>query len=162
MEFKTSQGGETTLVFEPHEEQALVQLSSRTGTSLADIKAQITKQRQANPLAGFTELIGLTFQGAAAAMGGGLAPSILQKPKSKPSTRMDPLLVLENSIRLKLNQASGSVGATSQMQIVEATLLQALATCLQTQMLREMLERLDKPVVKLMADSLQGDLARQP
>jgi hypothetical protein len=126
-------------VFDDTENMALQQLANRTGVSFADIKDQLTKQRQANPLAGFTELIGLTFQGAGVVSNGGLAPPTLQKPRPKASTRMDPLLVLENSIRLKLNQSgNSSVGATSQMQQTEAMLLQALATCLLAQTMRDL------------------------
>jgi hypothetical protein len=133
MEFKTAAGGDTTLVFDLHEEHAIGDLSLRLKMPAADIKALLTKQRQANPLAGFTELIGLTFSHGSTTAG--VAPA---KPKPKTSTRMDPLLVLENGIRLKLNQASGSPNATSQMQIVEATLLQALATCLLAQTMRDL------------------------
>jgi len=54
--------------------------------------------------------------------------------------KVDPIDMLERDIRRKLLDAGSLVGATSQMQQVEATLLQALAVCLQTKMLARIQE----------------------
>lgn len=138
MEFKTSQSGETTLLFEPHEEEAIRGIAVRLGAAddTDGVKQQLLRTKQANPLAGFTELIGLAF----AYHSDGLVP----QGKRKAAPLIDPAAALEQVIRLKLASASaGSVGSTSQSQQVEAMLLQALAVCLQTQILKELILKMD-------------------
>src|SRR5258708_35947723 len=109
MEFKTSQGGETTLTFDFQETLQLDNVAKRAGMTNKAIEQLMLRTKQANPLAGFTELISLAFAGGQTA---GVAPAKKQKIDSQP----DAVTRLEQEIRRRLTTANSSVGATSQMQ----------------------------------------------
>jgi hypothetical protein len=129
MEFKTSQGGTTTLVFDEGEMLHLESIARRQECSLGDVIDLITKQRQANPLANFDGLLMKTFPNIFDA---GLVPV-----KAKKRLAVDPLVDLENLIRRRISAQQLPTGPTSQSHQAEATLLQALATCLLAQTMRD-------------------------
>jgi hypothetical protein len=134
MEFKTTQGGETTLVFDEDEQLQLDDIGRRTGTNRQIMLEMLTKQRQANPLANFDGLLAQAFPQI---FNSGLV-SAQQQRKNK-GNKVSPVWALEQDIRRKLAAvASTPIGSTSQTMQVEAMLLQALATCLQTQELKRL------------------------
>jgi hypothetical protein len=130
MEFKTSQGGTTTLVFDEGEMLQLESIAKRQECSIGDVIDLIAKQRQANPLADFDGLLLKTFPNIYAA---GLVPAKRQKQQKAP----DPLVDLENLIRRRISAQQLPTGPTSQSHQAEATLLNALATCLLAQTMRD-------------------------
>lgn len=142
MEFRTTQGGETTLVFDEGETLQLEAVGRRLGMNLSDVVHQMTAQRQAHPLDNFDQLLAHALPQIFS--GGVVAPD----RKSRRQPPVDPSVELEQHIRRRLAAGTaGPIGTTSQSQQAEAILLQALAICLQSQMLREMLARFDQPVM---------------
>jgi hypothetical protein len=132
MDFKTSQGGETTLVFEPEEKEALASIAQRNHISYDEAVKAIAFQRQARPLDGFTELLGYAFPRTSHIQAGLVPPKAKKQPKS------DPLVDLENLIRRRISAQQLPTGPTSQSHQAEATLLNALATCLLAQTMRDL------------------------
>jgi hypothetical protein len=126
MEFKTSQGGETTLVFDLDEENVLRNLCASNHLHYDEIAGKIAKLRQANPILDFNALVRIGFPPTA-----GVVP-----PKAKKQPVIDPLVDLENLIRRRISAQQLPTGGTSNSQQIEAMLLQALATCLLGQTMR--------------------------
>ena len=129
MEFKTSQGGETTPVFDEGELLQLENLANRVGCTVDMLKLRLALTKQANPLADFDSLLTLVFPKR---FDSGLVPT---KQGKKP--KADPLVDLENLIRRRISAQQLPTGATSQSQQAEAMLLNALATCLLAQTMRD-------------------------
>lgn len=128
MEFRTSQGGETTLVFDEGERLQLEDIAKRQRLHYDQIVLSLSLQRQADPLADFDQLLQITFPQMFTV--GGLVPA--KKRKTEPQA--DPLQLLEQDIRRRLAQVTGTpIGSTSQTMQVEALLLQALSVCLAAQ-----------------------------
>ena len=138
MEYQTTQGGETKLVFDGEEDIAIARAARQLGVSADRVTESLLRLRQADPLASFADLM--------TRLSGTLAttwptPDSGPGPKGLAPARpqADPLADLEATIRRRLAAQSGAVNATSQAQHTEAVLLQALAICLQTRMQTRML-----------------------
>jgi hypothetical protein len=131
MEFKTSQGGTTTLVFDDEERGVLDSIAQRNRISYDEVIKTVVLQRQANPLADFQQLVDDCYP-QASRIQAGLVPT---KQGKKP--RIDPLVDLENLIRRRISAQQLPTGPTSQSHQAEATLLNALATCLLAQTMRD-------------------------
>jgi len=135
MEYKTTQGGESTLVFDDDEQDIIRRTAKQFGVESQRITDTIGRLRQANPLATFSQLLNTV-------------PSVLSADTAKrtrgvastATPRRDPLADLEADIRREIGLFPRGASGTSNMVQAKATLFQALATCLQTRALCQVLE----------------------
>lgn len=145
MDFKTSTGGDTTLVFDEAEMLSINQQAKHLKVQPLHVMETLTRLRQAEPLATFEDLVRklpATYGNPLTKRTAGVASVATQTPP------IDPMADLEADIRRRLGALRG-VGTTSGVQQTEAVLIQALATCLQTRALCRRLDVLVQPMVVL-------------